>query len=136
VEVAEPLAKANGQALSSEIAVGDARCSVDRERLLQLFSNLLDNARKFCPPSGSITVRATVKGKEIECSVSDSGPGIPPKDLPHIFDPYWSAAQRGKNGLGLGLYISKGIVEAHGGRIWVHDQVGSGTTFCFTLPLA
>lgn len=136
VEIAEPLAVANGQTLTSEVSVDGARCSVDRERVLQLFSNLLGNAKKFCPKGGTITVRAKVKGNEVECSVSDTGPGIRPRDLPNIFDPYWSAMQEAKQGIGLGLYISKGIVEAHGGRIWIDSPPGTGATFYFALPLA
>jgi PAS domain S-box-containing protein len=136
VELAEPLAKANAQTLKSEILVREARCSVDRDRVLQLLSNLLGNAKKFCPPGGSITVRAVAKANEVECSIADTGPGIPPKDVPHIFDPYWSAKHEARKGVGLGLYISKGIVEAHGGRIWVENRPGAGATFYFTLPLA
>ena len=137
IEVAEPLATASGQTLSSRVAVGTARCSVDRERILQLLSNLLGNAKKFCPSGGTITIRATVSGKDVECSIGDTGPGISERDLPHIFDQYWSAKQgKKKKGVGLGLYISKGIVEAHGGRIWVENRVDGGAVFYFTLPLA
>jgi signal transduction histidine kinase len=66
-------------------------------------------------------------------SVADSGPGVPAADLPHLFEPYWMARRHRKSGTGLGLYITKGIVEAHGGRIWVESEVGAGTTFFFTL---
>ena len=69
-------------------------------------------------------------------TVSDTGPGIPESDLPHIFEPYWSAKKHAKKGTGLGLYISKGIVEAHGGKLSVESTHGAGTTFRFTLPLA
>jgi len=135
VEVAEPLARANGQTLSSEIEVGQARCLIDRERILQLLANLLGNAKKFSPPGGLIVVRAKINGNVVECSVADTGRGIPAKDLPRVFEAYWSAKHEARRGTGLGLYISKGIVEAHGGRIWVDSQVGSGATFFFTLPL-
>jgi signal transduction histidine kinase len=135
VEAAEPIARANGQTISCELAVGATHCSVDRERMLQLFANLLGNAEKFSPHGGKIVVRAKLKENEVECSVSDSGPGISEQDLPHIFDAYWSATHEAKRGTGLGLYISKGIVDAHGGRIWVESQAGFGATFRFTLPL-
>jgi PAS domain S-box-containing protein len=136
VEIAEPLATMNRQELSSQIDTGAARCSVDRERILQLLANLLGNAKKFCPVGGAITVRAVVKGHAVECGVSDTGPGIPEQDVPHIFDPWWSAKHAQKKGVGLGLYISKGIVGAHDGRIWAENRSGSGVTFYFTLPLA
>jgi signal transduction histidine kinase len=133
VEAAEPLVRASSQTLSSEIAVGATRCSVDRDRVLQLLSNLLGNAQKFCPAGGTITVRARVSGNEVECSVHDTGPGVPEKALAHIFDAYWSAKHEPKKGVGLGLYISKGIVEAHGGRIWIENRPGAGATFFFVL---
>jgi PAS domain S-box-containing protein len=136
IETARPLAIANEQKLSAEIAVGSARCYIDRERILQLMSNLLGNAKKFSPSGGTIAIRATVSGKEAACSISDTGPGISEHDMPQIFDPYWSAKHAQKKGIGLGLYISKGIVEAHGGRIWVENRAGGGAIFYFTLPLA
>jgi signal transduction histidine kinase len=134
-QLAEPLARERGLELSSEISLDEVRCNIDRERVLQLFSNLFGNAIKFCPTGSIITVRAKVSGNEVENSVSDTGPGIPETDLPHIFDPYWSA-RHAKNGTGLGLFISKGIVETHGGRIWAESRPGDGATFRFTLPLA
>jgi signal transduction histidine kinase len=136
VETARPLATANEQTLSTELAIGSARCSIDRERILQLFSNLLGNAKKFSPSGGTIAIRATRSSNEVECSISDDGPGVSEHDLRQIFDPYWSAKHAQKKGVGLGLYISKGIVEAHGGRIWVENRVGGGAIFYFTLPLA
>ncbi|HLM45687.1 MAG TPA: HAMP domain-containing sensor histidine kinase, partial [Myxococcaceae bacterium] len=66
----------------------------------------------------------------------DSGPGIPRDRLPHVFDPYWQAKETARQGTGLGLYIARGIVEAHGGRLWVESEPGQGSTFFFTLPVA
>ncbi|MFO0618821.1 MAG: ATP-binding protein [Polyangiaceae bacterium] len=134
-EIARPLAIANGQTITSAVETGNAESEVDRERILQLLANLLGNAKKFSPPGGAITVRARLANGAIECSVSDTGPGIVDGDLAHIFDPYWSATHE-KKGVGLGLFISKAIVEAHGGRIFVESRPGRGTTFTFTLPRA
>lgn len=106
---------------------------VDRERFFQILSNLIGNAVKFTPEEGTITVRAARKGDEIEFSVADSGPGIAPEHLPHIFDRYWRA---GSEGEGLGLFVVKGIVEAHGGRVSAMSPLGEGATFRFTVPLA
>ena len=79
-------------------------------------------------------MRSTDAG-ELVCDVADTGPGISPDDQPHIFEPYWSAVRHAAQGTGLGLFISKGIIEAHGGRIWVDSTPGIGTVFSFTLPI-
>lgn len=112
----------------------DARVLLDRARILQVFSNLLGNALKFCAPNTAIEVRAEQVEREIRFQVCDSGPGIAAADLPHVFDPYWSA-QHHKNGSGLGLYITRSIIEAHGGRIWIECPAGGGTHVYFTLPM-
>jgi PAS domain S-box-containing protein len=106
----------------------------DRERVLQVFSNLIDNAAKFTQAGGRIRVAAERRGADVLFTVSDTGRGIPPEDLPHVFDRYWQARRACRSGTGLGLAIAKGIVEAHGGRIWVASTAGAGTTFYFTLP--
>ncbi len=108
----------------------------DRGRVIQALGNLIGNAVKFTPEGGRITVRAEPAGKEVSFSVSDTGPGIPAGDLPHIFERFWQARRTGVAGAGLGLAIAKGIVEAHGGRIHVDSELGRGTTFRFTLPAA
>jgi PAS domain S-box-containing protein len=107
----------------------------DRERVLQVLSNLLGNALKFCGDSDTITVRGTIHDGRAEISIADTGPGIPREELPRLFDPYWSAARHVSKGTGLGLYISRGIIEAHGGTIAVASEPGAGSTFTFTLPL-
>ena len=138
-EASEPFeAAAGGQGIhfSVEPPVADLCVDCDRERVLQVFSNLLGNAFKFAASGDRITVRARRQGAEIQFEVSDTGPGIGPDDRPHIFDAYWTAERRGVKGTGLGLYITRGVVEAHGGRIWVESEPGHGTTFFFTLPLA
>lgn len=107
---------------------------VDRDRILQIFSNLIGNALKFTPTGGTITVRAEPAEGEVRFSISDTGPGIPEAQLPHLFDPFWQASQGAREGAGLGLAISRGLAEAHGGRIWVESDVGEGTTFHVVLP--
>jgi signal transduction histidine kinase len=104
----------------------------DRERLLQVLSNLLANAVKFAPTKGIITTRAWATDGWVHCSVSDDGPGIGPDELEHVFDPYWSGESA--RGTGLGLSIVKGIVEAHGGAIFVQSVPSIGTTIGFRLP--
>jgi signal transduction histidine kinase len=107
----------------------------DRNRLLQVFENLIGNAIKFTPPSGRIEVGAGRREKEVLFWVSDTGCGIPPESQDHVFDRFWQATRHGgRPGVGLGLPITRGIVEAHGGRIWVDSTVGRGTTFFFAIP--
>lgn len=108
----------------------------DRERVLQVFSNLIGNAAKFTPAGGRIFLRAERHGREVRFSVTDTGPGIAPEQIEHIFDPFWQAQRGAREGAGLGLPIAKGIVDAHGGRVWVESEEGVGSTFYFTLPTA
>lgn len=132
----EPVASAKGVRLRLD-AVGE-RLMVhgDRNRILQLLTNLLGNAIKFCDRGDEVTLRAEPRERDGVVAVRDTGPGIPHNELDAIFDPYRSIERRGKGGTGLGLSISKAIVERHGGRIWVESEPGEGTTFFFTLPLA
>jgi PAS domain S-box-containing protein len=109
----------------------------DRERILQVFTNLISNSLHHTPEGGRIVIRSERMGDvEAKVSVEDTGHGILPKHLPHVFDAFWQAEQSGRAGAGLGLAIAKGIVEAHGGRIWVESEPGQGSSFLFTLPLA
>ena len=106
----------------------------ERRRLLQVFENLIGNATKFTQPGGRIVVRVAVKNEDVMFSVTDTGVGISPDAVPHVFDRFWQATTRSRRlGAGLGLPITKGIVEAHGGRIGVESEVGRGTTFFFTI---
>jgi signal transduction histidine kinase len=107
----------------------------DRDRLLQVFENLIGNALKFTSPGGRIAVGAKPRGGEVLFWVRDTGPGIAPENVQHLFDRFWQARKGTKRGAGLGLPIVKGIVEAHGGRIWVESTVGEGSTFFFTIPV-
>ena len=107
----------------------------DRERVLQLFENLISNAVKFTPEGGTVTIGVDRRDDELVFCVSDDGPGISEADREHLFDRYWRAREKNREGLGLGLFIAKGIAEAHGGRIWVESTRGQGASFSFTLPL-
>ena len=117
-------------------AVPDVRVMADRARLREVFANLVGNALRFTPGGGDIELSACCDGSDVLFTVTDSGSGIPPGDLPRLFDRYWSGAEGPPGGLGLGLYIARGIVEAHRGRIAVASDAGRGTTFTFTLPRA
>lgn len=108
----------------------------DEDRILQLLRNLLSNALRHTPAGGSVSVRAEPSGDDVRFTVSDTGSGIPPDELPHLFDRYWQARRAGRGGAGLGLSIAKGIAEAHGGRIRVESEEGMGSTFAFTIPVA
>jgi signal transduction histidine kinase len=109
---------------------------VDRERAIQVFSNLVGNAVKFTPTGGEIVAGAKVENQAITFWVSDTGPGIPAEQLRQVFDRFWQGRPTDRRGIGLGLTIAKGIVDAHAGRIWVESTVGVGTTFYFQLPSA
>ena len=110
----------------------------DPDRLERIFMNLISNALNYSTPGTQVTVSLAQRDNEVVTAVADQGPGIPPEMLPHLFNRYYrtTGAREHKEGLGLGLYITKGLVEAHGGHIWVHSEVGKGSTFCFTMPVA
>jgi signal transduction histidine kinase len=108
----------------------------DRERLLQVLENLIGNATKFTPKGGRITIAAAKQLGAVLFSVADTGDGIPPESLPHVFDRFWQAKRAERRGAGLGLPICKGIVEGYGGRLWVESTLGRGSTFYFTIPTA
>jgi len=136
VEPCDAMAAEQGLQFAVEPEVADLHVDCDHQRILQVFSNLLGNAFKFCRRGDRIAVRARRDGNDIRFEVADTGPGIPPEDRPHVFEPYWSAERQGKRGTGLGLFISHAVIEAHGGRLWVDSEPGHGTTFFFTLPMA
>jgi signal transduction histidine kinase len=105
---------------------------LDRHRVIQVLSNLIGNAIKFTSAGGSVRIGAELLGPWVKVHVSDTGPGIAPENLPHVFDRFWQKERR-TDGLGLGLAIAQGIVLAHGGSIHVDSTLGAGTTFWFTL---
>jgi chemotaxis family two-component system sensor kinase Cph1 len=129
-----PLADAKRITLRGEV-VGNPCVCADRERLFQVFSNVIGNAVKFTPEGGSIVIRARAHDGHVLFTVADTGPGVARDQLPHIFDRYWQARAKGREGSGLGLYIAKGIVEAHAGQIWVEVPSTGGTELSFTLPI-
>jgi PAS domain S-box-containing protein len=135
IDVFTPIAESRGIALN--VLCSDALPDVagDYRRLVQVLSNLVGNALKFTE-AGSVTVRASGADSVVVFAVEDTGHGIPPEHLSHVFDRFWQARREGRTGLGLGLAIARGIVDAHGGRIWVESDVGAGSTFLFTLPVA
>ncbi len=111
--------------------------AADPDRLERILMNLLTNALKYSALETEVLLRAEKTDGEVTVSVTDYGMGIPPEDLPHIFERFYQpTAGRKAGGLGLGLYISKMLVEAHGGRVGVESELGRGSTFWFTLPLA
>ena len=130
--------QAQAASLELELEVEDDLPEIlaDDERLLQVLENLIGNAIKFTPAGGSIRLRAMRRPGEVLFAVSDSGCGIDADGLPHVFDRFWQARRSERRGAGLGLPICKGIVEAHGGRIWVESTPDRGTTFYFTIPTA
>jgi signal transduction histidine kinase len=130
------LADERGVRLRAELTPGLPRVDCDRDRVLRVFANLLGNALKFTPAGGAIVVRAALDGAAVRVSIADTGRGIAAEHLPHLFDRYWQARSDNHGGAGLGLAIVKGLVEAHGGRLWVESVPDVGSTFYFTLPLA
>ena len=133
VDTLAPQAEANALRLTMEVAGDLPAVACDRDRVLQVIANLVGNAIKFTPPHGDIRIAAVAADGAVRMSVSDTGPGIPEAQLARVFDRYWRGSG---HGAGLGLFIAKGIVEAHGGRIWVESTPGAGSAFHFTLPLA
>jgi signal transduction histidine kinase len=111
-----------------------ATVRADPARVSQIVGNLVGNAIKFTPEKGSVKLRATPVDKNIVFEVVDDGPGIPADSMSHLFDNFWQARKSDRRGVGLGLAIAKGLVEAHGGKIWVESSVDHGSTFSFSLP--
>ncbi len=111
---------------------GTAMC--DKDRVAQILSNLIGNALKFTPENGSVTVESKESENEITVSVSDTGPGVPDDQKLRIFERFAQIGNKQRTGIGLGLYISKTLVESHSGKLWVTSTIGSGSTFWFTLP--
>jgi signal transduction histidine kinase len=130
---AQPLADAKHISLVLDLN-DPPKIDADPHRISQVFSNLLGNAIKFTPEGGTVTLCARLRDGALSVTISDTGRGIAPEDLAHIFNRYWRPKASEGGGSGLGLYIARGIVEAHGGRMWAESSP-QGATLVFTLPL-
>ena len=136
VETQKVLATSSSVELRLDVERGLPEVWGEHDRLLQVFENLIGNAIKFSTAGGVITVGAASRDQEVLFWVADTGSGIAPGSLPHVFDRFWQATKGDRRGAGLGLPIAKGIVEAHGGRLWVESTLGRGSIFFFSLPTA
>jgi signal transduction histidine kinase len=136
VDTFQASASGNGVSLVMEIVPPLPPIAFDPARILQVLSNLLNNAIKFTATGGSVIVRVEQRGEEIHFCVRDTGAGIPEDKLEAIFDRFVQVTKNDRRGVGLGLYISKCIVQGHAGRIWAENTTGAGSSFCFTLPVA
>lgn len=129
-------AAAKGISLTTECASPLPSVTFDPARILQVLVNLLSNSIKFTPAGGQVIVRIEGVDDELSFAVLDSGEGIPQDKLEAVFERYLQVTECDRRGMGLGLFISKCIVQGHGGRIWAESALGTGSTFRFTLPPA
>lgn len=137
IENMEPVAADRSIRLTANVGPGLEALPADRDRIRQVLVNLLANALHYTPQGGSVTVSATAAGAQAQVSVTDTGPGISPEDLPHLFDRFYRADKsrtRGTGGSGLGLAIVRSLVELHGGSVQVESKVGEGSRFVVVLP--
>lgn len=130
----QPIAEERNIQLKCLSSLGMGMINCDRGKILQVLSNLVGNALKFTPENGTVTVAVEHVGDKWKFSVIDSGSGIPSAHLPQIFEKHWQPKEHRGQGIGLGLYIARGIVEAHGGSIWAESDAGTGASFFFLLP--
>ena len=135
VDALQVSASAKGISLEVQSAQEPCAADFDHDRLLQVLANLIANSIKFTPKGGSIRVRCQSMGEAFEFCVEDTGDGIPIAMLEAVFERFWQVGKNDRRGLGLGLYISRCIVEAHGGTIWAESGPGKGTRMLFTLPV-
>jgi PAS domain S-box-containing protein len=136
MDVFRPLALEKSIDLKMEFKAESCQIYCDPDRMMQVFFNLIGNAIKFIQQGGEIWIKAQPNNQNLLFTITDTGPGIPSDELPHLFERFWQAKKfASKKGLGLGLYIAKGIIEAHGGKIWVESKEGHGTSFYFTIPM-
>jgi PAS domain S-box-containing protein len=136
IKMFHSLAREKEITLNENIPTKLPKMEVDSERMRQVVINLLSNAIKFSDPGGSVNVNAGVRENELLFQVIDHGTGISKKALPHLFQRFYrEEGEKVRGGTGLGLYISKQIIEAHGGRIWAESKLGEGSTFSFALPI-
>jgi len=131
LEEFSPPSQAKSVRLEATAAPADTAVRADRDRLAQVLGNLVGNALRFTPSGGSIGLQAETRGDVVVFEVKDTGPGIEPQHVPHVFERYWKGKE---GGTGLGLFIAQGIVRAHGGSLDVRSTPGLGATFVFTIP--
>ncbi|MFC2052410.1 sensor histidine kinase [Chloroflexota bacterium] len=138
IEEVEPIVENGKLILKSEIPSSLPLVRVDKNRIMQVIQNLVNNACKATPEGGKITIRVMKDYMSLIVQIQDTGQGINRKDQARIFEPYYRVAgiAQGYEGLGLGLSISKRLVELHGGQIWVESEKGKGSTFSFSIPLS
>jgi signal transduction histidine kinase len=134
LELFGPLAASKDVRLDSKVREAGLSVKAERERVLQVLSNLVGNAIEFTPAGGQVAIIVEREGTMMRFGVLDTGSGIAREKLPRVFDRFWTE-RPGNTGTGLGLFIAKGIVLAHGGKIWVDSDAGRGAKFYFTLPL-
>ncbi len=135
LQLIDPLARVKAVTLKQEVdGDSDLHVLADGDRVLQVLSNLVGNAVKHTPGGGTVKVEAWESDDEICLAVRDNGPGIPKDHLDQVFDRFWRAEKTGGKGIGLGLAIARGIVRAHGGRVWAESELGEGSTFHVRLP--
>lgn len=130
-----PLANERNIQLAMKRESADHLVMCEKNRMMQVFSNLIGNALKFTPSGGRIDAFVEVAGDQVVFCVADTGPGIPGVQLQRIFDRFWQAQETKQLGTGLGLWISKSIIEKHGGKIWAESAPGAGASFYFSLPI-
>lgn len=135
-EAQRPLAAEAGLELRVDAPPGLPRVLADNDRAAQVLENLLSNAVRFTPRGGRVVLAAAAEGRQVRFAVEDTGPGIPAEERARVFERFWQGRRASRRGAGLGLLIARGIVEAHGGRIWIEAPPGGGTRVCFTLPVA
>ena len=135
IELFEPVARSKQIWLAQKLDAPGIVVHAERERVAQVLSNLMTNALRYTPPGGHITISVERHGAEAKVGVLDTGHGISHEHQLHVFERFWRDEANGKRSTGLGLFIAKGIVEAHGGHIWVESEPGHGARFYFTLPL-
>jgi signal transduction histidine kinase len=132
----EATAQEKGLRLSAGVEPRLPKVFCDRDRLLQVLSNIVANATKATLEGGQITLRVEGRAQDLMFTVADTGPGISEEDLKHLFERYWRGGETEYKGTGLGLAISRGIISAHGGQMWAESELGKGATFFFTIPAA
>ena len=136
VDVLRPTAAAKGQELRAQAPARPLTIDCDHERMVQVFNNVVGNSCKFGQEGCLMTLAAAADGAAVRFTITDTGPGMSTEELENLFNRAWQAARKSRDGIGLGLSIVKGIVEAHAGRIWAESAPGKGTAVSFTIPAA